>query len=132
MRYYNKQTRTEAIAGFHKIDADCVELPDDHFFWSPLPYGKALDFDSDGMPVLITQDMELINNAVQEAIELQWRKDQIAWTVAQLDQIRNDKLFGSTTYSKEWTAKQLNDYRVALIEYPNQNGFPFSGRPVIS
>lgn len=31
-RYFNKKLGTEVIPSIHKITADCVELPDDHFF----------------------------------------------------------------------------------------------------
>lgn len=51
-RYFNKRTRTEAIAGFHDIedDPDVVELTDDNVFFQPLEPGKRLTEGADGLP----------------------------------------------------------------------------------
>jgi len=57
MRYYNKLSKTEAIVKiqFNLVDgkpgdANVVELADDNAFFQPLPKGRTLTFDADGLP----------------------------------------------------------------------------------
>lgn len=128
MRLYSKRTKNEVIPGFNPVDSDCVELPDDHFFWHSLPAGKTVDFDDDGMPVLAS-----ITPSENDAIETEraWRNAEISKIVAWLNQVFNDQFFGTASFTLPYTAEQLNAYRVALCEYPSQEGFPYCGRPSI-
>lgn len=129
MRFYSKKYRAEVIPGIHSIDKDCVELPADHFFWQPLPFGKALSFDDDGMPVLI--DDTGPDRDARIASERQWRNAEIAKVSAWLDQIRNDQYFGSNSFALPYSGEQLNNYRLALCDYPDADGFPDCGRPSV-
>lgn len=127
-RYFNKITKNEAVEGFNVIDSNCVELPENHFFWQPLPPGKTIDYDADGLPVLaaiIPTDDELAN------IERDWRNAEIIKIVTWLNQVFNDQLFGTVTFPHPYTAEQLNAYRVALCHYPDAENFPHGVRPNI-
>lgn len=64
--------------------------------------------------------------------ERAWRDDQMRQVTTWLDQIRNDAEYGSATYSKPYTAQQLNGYRVLLCDYPAQPDFPNGQRPVLA
>lgn len=92
-----------------------------------------------GIPRIITElgplpdrwsDEYTVTDAERELRERAWRDDELAQVVARLDQFRNDQLF--STHSFPYTADgdagaaatQLNAYRVALCEYPNQDAPP--------
>ena len=50
-RFFNTVTRTEAIEGIHPTNVpEVVILPDDNPFWHPLPSGKRITFDYNGVP----------------------------------------------------------------------------------
>ena len=58
-RYYSKSTKNEVLEGIHfnldsegQLPEDIVELPEGHFFLSPLPPGKKIGYDENDMPVL--------------------------------------------------------------------------------
>ena len=127
-RYFNKVTKTEVIPGFNVINSDCVELPEDHFFWRPLPTGKTIEYGADGLPLLAS-----IQPTEDQAVyaERAWRNAEITKIVGWLNQVFNDQLFGTASFTLPYTAEQLNAYRVALCEYPAQEGFPYCGRPSI-
>lgn len=127
-RYFNKKTQSEAIEGFHKIDADCVELPENHPFWQPLPHGHVVEFDDSGLPVI---RLAQLNDEQKSFSEIKWRNAEIDSVARQLDQIRNDLAYGSDTYKGAHSAEQLNAYRVALCDYPSQDGFPNVERPAL-
>lgn len=129
MRYYSKKAKTEVLPGIHQITADCVALPDDHPFWQPLPFGKVMTTGGDGLPCLANDtgpDLE-----ARKDKEKAWRDGELKKVIAWLDQIRNDEWFGSDTFSKPYTAAQLNAYRVALCAYPDQTLFPDGDRPCV-
>lgn len=63
MRYFDTATRTEVLPGIHLITATVVELPDDHPFFQPLPKGMQLDFDADGLPILVPMEGPLVTSA---------------------------------------------------------------------
>lgn len=63
--------------------------------------------------------------------ELSWRKREISWCASLLDQIRNDEEIGVKTYCKPYTAKELHDYRIELINYKDSPEFPEGPRPFI-
>lgn len=128
-RYFNKKLKTEVIAGVHDINSDCVELPEDHFFWRQLPAGKAVGYDGKGLPILI--DCPGPDFEARKATEKAWRDGELKKVIGWLDQIRNDEWFGSDTFSKPYTAAQLNAYRVALCAYPDQTLFPDGDRPCV-
>lgn len=128
-RYFSKKFKTEILEISGKVDADCVPLPDDHFFWKPLPFGKALSFDDDGMPVLV--DDTGPDREARAASERAWRNAEIAKVSAWLDQIRNDQYFGSNSFALPYSGEQINRYRIALCDYPDADGFPDCGRPSV-
>lgn len=128
-RYFNKKLGTEVIPSIHKITADCVELPDDHFFWHQLPFGKKIDFDADGMPILVSDPGPDVDARI--STERAWRNAEIAKVAVWLDQIRNDQYFGSNSFGLPYTGEQLNNYRLALCDYPARDGFPDCGRPSV-
>lgn len=54
MRYFDISTRTEALLGIHPLDSpSVVELPDDHPFFAPLAPGMSIDFDAEGLPMIV-------------------------------------------------------------------------------
>lgn len=63
MRLFDTATRTEVLPGIHTITATVVELPDDHPFFLPLQPGMRLDFDADGLPVLVQQEAPVVKAA---------------------------------------------------------------------
>lgn len=63
MRLFDTATRTEVLPGIHPITATVVELPDDHPFFQPLPKGMQLDFDADGLPILVPMEGPLVTSA---------------------------------------------------------------------
>lgn len=63
--------------------------------------------------------------------ERDWRDIEMRRVLRQMDQIRNDAEFGSSTYKGGYTSKQLNAYREALCNYPEKPNFPFGERPRI-
>lgn len=128
-RYYNKATQTEVRPSIHAITPDCVVLEDDHPYWQPLPHGKVFVPDENGLPVLVDAPGPSLEQ--REQIERWWRDAEMAIVVSWLDQIRNDTEFGTTTFTRPYTAEQINAYRVALCDYPEQSGFPDCGRPNI-
>lgn len=127
-RYFNKVTKNEAVPGLHAITGDCVELPDDNPYWHPLPHGKTIGYDSDGMPVLIN-DVPSVEEKSWE--ERNWRNAEIQKVLNWMNQIFNDDMFDTHTFSLPYTATQLNAYRVALCGYPDSEGFPNGPRPNI-
>ncbi|WP_257291368.1 hypothetical protein [Endozoicomonas sp. ONNA1] len=64
-----------------------------------------------------------------------WRNHEIGLVAERLDQYKNDSAFGVDTFpfevsgDKKAAAIQLNDYRVALIEWPDSEGFPHIDPP---
>lgn len=57
MRYFDRATRSEALPGIHSIDLPTVvELPDDHPFFAPLAPGLKVDFDADGLPLIVPSE----------------------------------------------------------------------------
>ena len=48
-RYYNPETKTEAVKGVHSLEG-CVELSEDHIFFKPLPEDKEFEYDAGGIP----------------------------------------------------------------------------------
>lgn len=71
MRLFDTATRTEVLPGIHPITATVVELPDDHPFFQPLPKGMQLDFDADGLPILVPMEGPLVTSAALcDAIDL--------------------------------------------------------------
>lgn len=128
-RYFDKVKKTEARVALGQVNDDCVILPDDNPFWHQLPTGKIIGFDAEGLPVLIDEPPPPVE--ALERTERAWRDGEVAKVVAWLDQIRNDEQFGVATYSKPYSAEQLNAYRVALCNYPEQENFPNGIRPNI-
>lgn len=54
MRLFDRATRSEALPGVHPIDLpSVVELADDHPFFAPLAPGFKVDFDAEGLPVIV-------------------------------------------------------------------------------
>ncbi|KKA43426.1 hypothetical protein [Salinivibrio sp. KP-1] len=78
------------------------------------------------------EDEALLLKEADERKERAWRDSEMQRVVSSLDQIKNDREFGGTTYQGNATAKQLNDYRIRLCEYPNQPEFPYGSRPKFS
>ena len=73
MRYFNKNTLTEVIAGIHDLDKNVIELPDDHwFFTTEIPQGKKLIFKNEQLMLvdiagLLTDSEKIeINTAKQQ------------------------------------------------------------------
>ncbi len=57
MRYFDRSTLTEALPGVHPIDSpSVVELPDDHPFFATLAPGFKVDFDAEGLPVIVPRE----------------------------------------------------------------------------
>lgn len=123
-RYYSKKTGSEVLPSVHTICDQCVELPDDHWFWQPLPDGKVAGQDENGMPIIIS-----VADEHKAANERAWRDGEIRRVSGLLDQIRNDEAFGSSTYRGAHSGEALNAYRVALCNYPAQDDFPHGRRP---
>ncbi|MGF1727077.1 hypothetical protein [Photobacterium nomapromontoriensis] len=63
--------------------------------------------------------------------ERDWRDMEMRGVLRSLDQLRNDREFGSLSYKGSATMEQLNQYRVLLCDYPSQAGFPYSKRPTM-
>ena len=65
----------------------------------------------------------------------QWRNAEIQRIAERLDQYRNDQTFGTDTFpfevgeSTSKAASMLNSYRVALIEWPDDENFPDTDVP---
>jgi len=54
MRYFNPETMTEILPGFHDMTG-AISLPDDCWFFtlSEVPEGKQLAVDENGVPVMV-------------------------------------------------------------------------------
>lgn len=61
--------------------------------------------------------------------ERDWRDMELRAVLRDMDQLRNDREFGMTTYKGTATLEQLNAYRVMLCNYPDVEGFPYCDRP---
>lgn len=93
MRYFNKATKTEAIVDIHPIDDDCIILPDNHLFWMPIPSGKVLEYDLNGMPVLQDQPALTFEDLNADALIALTRIDQkTIRALREGDQVRIDDL----------------------------------------
>lgn len=54
MRYFDRSTRSEALPDIHPIDTpSIVELADDHPFFATLAPGFKVDFNAEGLPVIV-------------------------------------------------------------------------------
>ena len=68
MRYFNTVTRTEAIEGVHETNVpEVVILPDDNPFWQPLPEGKQITYDYNGVPNGIEDIPPPVYTPIQQA-----------------------------------------------------------------
>lgn len=77
MRFFDRATRSEALPGIHSIDLpSVVALPDDHPFFAALPPGCKVDYDAEGLPVIVPCDppteAQLIGQYTQA---IQWHMD---------------------------------------------------------
>ncbi|GIB61717.1 TPA: hypothetical protein ACGFXK_002555 [Vibrio cholerae] len=76
------------------------------------------------------QDQADYELAEKVRVERRWRENEIRDVVNRLDQLRNDELYGITTYAGGYTAAEFNAYRAALVAY-GDNITESSERPTI-
>ncbi|MFU7365767.1 hypothetical protein ACM74C_08050 [Pseudomonas aeruginosa] len=105
MRYFDRSTRSEALPGIHLIDSpSVVALPDDHPYFAPLAPGMTVDFDADGLPVIVASAPLTEDQLIGE------------YTVAvQLEMDQRARLFGyddiktAVTYAEEPSVARFQD-----------------------
>ncbi|GIA98412.1 hypothetical protein VCSRO184_0217 [Vibrio cholerae] len=95
-----------------------------HILASEVPSGVVIE------PWWTAEDQAAYMLAEKVRVERRWRENEIREVVNRLDQLRNDELYGITTYSGDYSAAEFNAYRAALVAY-GDNITETSDRPAI-